>query len=65
MKIYLKELLDRNKLQEFWPTKYQTSHERLFAISRFILYSSLIIAIKNQDVTPILVALSLIVMICF
>lgn len=56
-----KELLfDKKKLSEFWPSKYQTYEERVNAITRFILYSGIIISLYNHKSDPLVMSILLI-----
>tara|TARA_B100000073_G_scaffold86289_1_gene67061 strand:- start:1645 stop:2292 length:648 start_codon:yes stop_codon:yes gene_type:complete len=45
-----KQLVDNNKIFEFWPTILQSSAERVNAGSRFIIYAACIHYLINRDV---------------
>lgn len=50
----------QNNLQ-FWPSKYQTYEERINAITRFILYSGVIMSFYKRDTNPLVLASLLVV----
>lgn len=45
-----KQLFDVDKIHEFWPTKKQTTEERINAASRFIIYASCILYLIRRDI---------------
>lgn len=45
-----KVLFDVNKVLEFWPNSKQSSEERVNATSRFIIYATCLIYLRNRDV---------------
>lgn len=53
-------LLSKQRVLQFWPTHHQTYEERINAITRFILYSSVIISFQRKNSSPLVFALLLI-----
>ena len=45
----IKILFDKNNLVDFWPSKFQSFEERINSLTRFILYSGLIISVYKND----------------
>lgn len=46
----MEEIFRSDKILQFWPTDKQTSKERVYATTRFILYASCILYIIRRDV---------------
>ena len=54
-------LLSKDKLTEFWPTKYQSYEERINSITRFLLYAGTILSYHAKNTQHITMAILLIV----
>lgn len=61
----IKVLFNKHKLIEFWPSKFQTFEEKINSLTRFILYSGLIISSYKHDTTPFIISLMLVVVLAF
>ena len=46
----MEEIFRSDKILQFWPTEKQSSKERVYATTRFILYASCILYIIRRDV---------------
>ena len=46
-------LLSKKNLFQFWPSKFQTYEERLNSMTRFILYSGLILSLQKKNTSPL------------
>ena len=58
-------LLSKRNLLQFWPSKFQTYEERINSMTRFILYTGLILSLQKKNTTPIVYSLLLIGCIVF
>ena len=58
-------LFKREKLQEFWPTKFHSYYERINALTRFIIYACSLLTIFKRDVIYIIIGIILIVLLGF
>lgn len=56
----LTELYNFNKLHIFWPSKYISNEENVNALTRFFLYSGMILTLFNDNNTYILISLLII-----
>lgn len=61
----IKILFEKNRLFEFWPSKFQSFEERVNALTRFIIYSGVILSIYNNDSMPFVMSIILIVLLAF
>ena len=52
----MEEIFRSDKILQFWPTDKQTSKERVYATTRFILYLACILYIIRRDVRILVVA---------
>uniref|UniRef100_A0A6C0FAW6 Minor capsid protein P9 transmembrane helices domain-containing protein n=1 Tax=viral metagenome TaxID=1070528 RepID=A0A6C0FAW6_9ZZZZ len=56
----LQILFTKERLFEFWPHKTMSINEKLNAITRFIIYSSVILTLYKNKPNPLLIGLSII-----
>jgi hypothetical protein len=47
--IDLRDIIQKDKLLDFWPTSRQTAEERVLATTRFILYAVLLVYLIRRD----------------
>jgi len=53
-------LISKRNVFQFWPSKFQTYEERVNSITRFILYSGLILSLQKQNTSPLVFSFLLI-----
>ena len=53
-------LFSKQNMTQFWPSKYQTYEERVNAMTRFILYSGIIMSFYKQNTNPLVMAILLV-----
>lgn len=53
-------LFEKQNLTQFWPSKFQTYEERINALTRFILYSGIVMSAYKHDTSPLVMSLLLI-----
>jgi len=58
-------LFNRDKLQEFWPTKFHSYYERINAVTRFVIYVSLLLTIFKRDAVYLMTGIMMIIIIGF
>ena len=58
-----KILIQRDRLGEFWPSKQLTSNENMNAITRFVLYSGVLLTIYKNDPYFLLITVALCIII--
>ena len=58
-------LLSKKNVLQFWPSKFQSYEERINAITRFILYTGVILGLQKKNTAPIVYSLLLIGCIVF
>lgn len=56
----LKEIFNKDKILEFWPTSKQSARERSLATARFVIYATCVIYLINRD--PRIFALGILVL---
>jgi len=44
-----KEIFDKDKILEFWPTSKQSAKDRMLSTTRFVIYATCIVYIINRD----------------
>lgn len=54
-----------DKLKEFWPSKYHSYYERINAVTRFVIYCSVLLTIFKQDPIYIMTGIIMIVLMGF
>ena len=58
-------LISKRNVLQFWPSKFQTYEERINSITRFILYSGLILSLQKQDSSPMVYSILLVSILAF
>jgi len=53
-------LFQKNRMMEFWPSKFQTYEERVNALTRFILYAGVILSFYKHNSEPFVMAVLLV-----
>ena len=61
----LKILFEKRKLFEFWPSKFQSFEERINALTRFIIYSGIILSIYKKDSSSFVFSIKIIIILAF
>ena len=56
-------LLQKDRLTEFWPAANMSSNEALNSITRFVLYSSIVLSVYRKDIFVLLAGMVIVIMI--
>lgn len=59
----INEILNRDNILDFWPSKYQSYESKVNSLTRFILYAGILLSLYNTNTIYIIISLFLIFLI--